>query len=194
MTKTMDKVAKSKNTKSQPILHGTHITPTKIEVCDRHVAIIETFKTPVDTMTGELVLSPEGLPVAGHYPNLDRLMPLESYATLTIKGQSLLDILKIKKGAEKARLYTDDNDTLRVRFDYEEDSFAIGTLTGDFNETHLNPAYLLLMAEQAKETQGRRFKDETVEVSWHTPNEPMLMSCENEDVNVEMIVTSLRQF
>ena len=194
MTKTMDKVAKSKNTKSQPILHGTHITPTKIEVCDRHVAIIETFKTPVDTMTGELVLSPEGLPVAGHYPNLDRLMPLESYATLTIKGQSLLDILKIKKGAEKARLYTDDNDTLRVRFDYESDSFAIGTLTGEFNETHFNPAYLLLMAEQAKETQGRRFKDETVEVSWHTPNEPMLMGCENEDVNVKMIVTPLRQF
>ena len=194
MSKTMDKVAKSKNTKSQPILHGTHITPTKIEVCDRHVAIIETFKTPVDTMTGELVLSPEGLPVAGQYPNLDRLMPLESYATLTIKGQALMDILKIKKGAEKARLYTDDNDTLRIKFDYEEDSFKIGTLTGDFNETHFNPAYLLLMAEQAKETQGRRFKDETVEVAWHTPNEPMLMSCENEDVNVKMIVTPLRQF
>ena len=194
MSKTMDKIAKSKNTKSQPILHGTHITPTKIEVCDRHVAIIETFKTPVDTMSGELVLSPEGLPVAGNYPNLDRLMPLESYATLTIKGQSLLDILKIKKGAEKARLYTDDNDTLRIKFDYETDSFAIGTLTGDFNETHFNPAYLLLMAEQAKETQGRRFKDETVEVSWHTPNEPMLMSCENEDVNVKMIVTPLRQY
>ena len=194
MTKTMDKIAKSKNTKGQPILHGTHITPTKIEVCDRHVAIIETFKTPVDTMTGELVLSPEGLPVAGNYPNLDRLMPLESYATLTIKGQSLLDILKIKKGAEKARLYTDDNDTLRIKFDYETDSFAIGTLTGDFNETHFNPAYLLLMAEQAKETQGRRFKDETVEASWHTPNEPMVMTCENEDVNVKMLVTPLRQF
>ena len=190
----MDKVAKSKNTKSLPILHGTHITPTKIEVCDRHVAIIETFKTPVDTMEGELVLSPEGLPVAGHYPNLDRLIPLESYATLTIKGQSLMDILKIKKGAEKARLFTDDNDTLRIKFDYEEDSFKIGTLTGDFNETHFNPSYLLLMAEQAKETQGRRFKDETVEVMWHTPNEPMLMTCENEDVNVKMIVTPLRQF
>ena len=194
MSKTMDKVAKSKNTKSLPILHGTHITPTKIEVCDRHVAIIETFKTPVDTMEGELVLSPEGLPVAGHYPNLDRLIPLESYATLTIKGQSLMDILKIKKGAEKARLFTDDNDTLRIKFDYEEDSFKIGTLTGDFNETHFNPSYLLLMAEQAKETQGRRFKDETVEVMWHTPNEPMLMTCENEDVNVKMIVTPLRQF
>lgn len=194
MSKTMDKVAKSKNTKSLPILHGTHITPTKIEVCDRHVAIIETFKTPVDTMTGELVLSPEGLPVAGHYPNLDRLLPLESYATLTIKGQALMDILKIKKGAEKARLFTDDNDTLRIKFDYEEDSFKIGTLTGDFNETHFNPACLLLMAEQAKETQGRRFKDETIEVTWHTPNEPMLMSCENEDVNVKMLVTPLRQF
>ena len=194
MSKTMDKVAKSKNTKSLPILHGTHITPTKIEVCDRHVAIIETFKTPVDTMTGELVLSPEGLPVAGHYPNLDRLLPLESYATLTIKGQALMDILKIKKGTEKARLFTDDNDTLRIKFDYEEDSFKIGTLTGDFNETHFNPSYLLLMAEQAKETQGRRFKDETVEVMWHTPNEPMLMTCENEDVNVKMIVTPLRQF
>ena len=194
MSKTMDKVAKSKNTKSLPILHGTHITPTKIEVCDRHVAIIETFKTPVDTMTGELVLSPEGLPVAGHYPNLDRLLPLESYATLTIKGQSLMDILKIKKGTEKARLFTDDNDTLRIKFDYEEDSFKIGTLTGDFNETHFNPSYLLLMAEQAKETQGRRFKDETIEVSWHTPNEPMVMTCENEDVNVKMIVTPLGQF
>lgn len=194
MSKTMDKIAKSKNTKSQPILHGTHITPTKIEVCDRHVAIIETFKTPVDTMEGELVLSPEGLPVAGHYPNLDRLMPLESYATLTIKGQALMDILKIKKGAEKAKLYTDDNDTLRIKFDDETDSFEIGTLTGDFNETHFNPSYLLLMAEQAKETQGRGFKDETIEVSWHTPNEPMVMTCENEDVNVKMIVTPLRQF
>lgn len=194
MSKTMDKVAKSKNTKSQPILHGTHITPTKIEVCDRHVAIIETFKTPVDTMTGEVVLSPEGLPVAGHYPNLDRLMPLESYATLTIKGKDLLDILKIKKGAEKAKLYTDDNDTLRIKFDYESDSFTIGTVTGDFNETHFNPAYLLLMAEQAKETQGRTFKDETIEVMWHTPNEPMVMSCENEDVSVKMLVTPLRQF
>ena len=194
MSKTMDKVAKSKYTKSQPILHGTHITPTKAEVCDRHVAIVETFKQPVDTMTGELVLSPEGLPVAGHYPNLDRLMPVESYATLTIKGKDLLDILKIKKGAEKAKLYTDDNDTLRIKFDNESDSFAIGTLTGDFNETHFNPAYLLLMAEQAKETQGRMFKDETIEVMWHTPNEPMLMSCENDNVSVKMLVTPLRQY
>lgn len=194
MSKTMDKVAKSKNTKSQPILHGTHITPTKAEVCDRHVAIVETFKQAIDTMEGELVLSPEGLPVAGHYPDIERLMPLESYATLTIKGQALMDILKIKKGAEKAKLFTDDNDTLRVRFDYEEDSFAIGTITGDFNETHFNPAYLLLMAEQAKETQGRMFKDETVEVMWRTPNEPMLMSCENDNVSVKMLVTPLRQF
>lgn len=194
MTKTMDKVAKSKNSKGQPILHGTHITPTKIEVCDRHVAIIETFKLPVDTMTGELVLSPEGLPVAGNYPDLERLIPIESYATLTIKGQSLLDILKIKKGAEKAKLFTDDLDTLRIKFDHEEDSFKIGTLTGEFKETHFNPAYLLLMTEQAKETQGRLFKDETVEVSWRTPNEPMVMSCENEDVSVKMIVTPLRQY
>ena len=194
MNKVIDKIAKSKNTESQPILHGTHITPNKIEVCDRHVAIVETFKTPVDTMTGELVLSPEGLPVAGNYPNLDRLMPLESYATLTIKGQSLLDILKIKKGAEKARLFTDDKGTLRIKFDYETDSFAIGTLTGDFNETHFNPAYLLLMAEQAKETQGRMFKDNTFKVAWKHENEPMIMSCENEHVSVKMLVTPLRQF
>ena len=193
MNKVMNKVAKSKNTKGQPILQGTHITPNKIEVCYRHVAIVETFKTPVDTMTGELVLSHEGLPVAGNYPDIERLIQIESYATLTIKGQALLDILKIKKGAEKAKLFTHDNDTLRVRFDNESDSFEIGTLTGDFNETHFNPAYLLLMAEQAKETQGRRFKDETVEVSWHTPNEPMVMSCENADVDVKMIVTPLRQ-
>ena len=52
MSKVMDKIAKSKNTKSQPILHGTHITPNKIEVCDRHVAIVETFKQPIDTMEG----------------------------------------------------------------------------------------------------------------------------------------------
>ena len=194
MGKTMDKVAKSKNTKSQPILHGTHITPTKTEVCDRHVAIVETFKQPIDTMEGELVLSPEGLPVAGNYPNLDRLMPLESHATLTIKGQSLLDILKIKKGAEKAKLFTDDNETLRIRFDNESDSFAIGSIDREFKETHFNPAYLLLMAEQAKETQGRMFKDETVEVTWHTPNEPMLMNCENDNVSVKMLITPLRQF
>ena len=194
MTKAMDKVAKSKYTKGSPILHGTHITPTKIEVCNRHVAIIETFKTPVDTMTGELVLSPEGLPVAGHYPDLDRLIPLESYATLTIKGQALMDILKIKKGAVKAKLFTDDNDTLRIRFDHETDSFAIGTLTGDFKETHFNPPYLLLMVEQAKETQGRMFKDMTFNIAWTHENQPAIMSCENEDVNVQMLVTPLRQF
>ena len=194
MNKVMNKVAKSKNTKGQPILQGTHITPNKIEVCGRHVAIVETFKTPVDTMTGELVLSHEGLPVAGNYPDIERLIPIESYATLTIKGQALLDILKIKKGAEKAKLFTDDNDTLRVRFDNESDSFAIGTLTGDFNETHFNPAYLLLMAEQAKETQGRMFKDNTFKVAWKHENEPMIMSCENEHVSVKMLVTPLRQF
>ena len=194
MSKTMDKVAKNKNTKSQPILHGTHITPTKAEVCDRYVAIIETFKTPVDTMQGELVLSPEGLPVAGHYPNLDRLMPVESYATLTIKGKDLLDILKIKKGAERAKLYTDDNDTLRIKFDYEEDSFAIGTLTGEFNETHFNPAYLLLMVEEVKETQGRMFKEDMFNVTWHTPNVPMVMTCANDNVSVKMLVTPLLQF
>lgn len=194
MTKTMDKIAKSKNTKGQPILHGTHITPTKIEVCDRHVAIVETFKTPVDTMTGELVLSPEGLPVAGHYPDIERLIPLESYATLTIKGQALLDILKIKKGAEKAKLYTDDNETLRIKFDYESDSFAIGTVTGEFKETHFNPAYLLLMVEEVKETQGRMFKDDVFNMSWNTPNEPMVMTCENDNVSVKMLVTPLRQF
>lgn len=190
----MDKVAKSKNTKSQPILHGTHITPTKAEVCDRHVAIVETFKQPIDTMQGELVLSPEGLPVAGNYPNLDRLMPLESYATLTIKGQALMDILKIKKGAEKARLFTDDNETLRIKFDDETDSFKIGTIDREFKETHFNPAFLLLMVGEVKETQGRLFKDETFKVDWKTPNEPMVMSCENEDVNVKMLVTPLRQF
>lgn len=192
MSKTMDKIAKSKNTKSQPILHGTHITSNKIEVCDRHVAIIETFKAPVDTMTGELVLSPKGLPVVGNYPNLDRLMPLESYATLTIKGQALMDILKIKKGAEKAKLFTDDNETLRIKFDHESDSFAIGTLTGDFNETHFNPTYLLLMVEEVKETQGRMFKDNVFKVAWKHENEPMVMDCENEDINVKMLVTPLR--
>lgn len=194
MSKTMDKIAKSKNTKSQPILHGTHITPTKAEVCDRHVAIVETFKQPIDTMTGELVLSPEGLPVAGNYPNLDRLMPLESYATLTIKGQALMDILKIKKGAEKAKLYTDDLDTLRIKFDDETDSFEIGSIDREFKETHFNPAYLLLMVEEVKETQGRLFKDETFKVDWKTPNEPMIMTCENDNVNVKMLVTPLRQF
>lgn len=194
MSKTMDKVAKSKNTKSQPILHGTHITPTKAEVCDRHVAIVETFKQPINTMEGELVLSPEGLPVAGNYPDLDRLIPIESYGTLTIKGQALMDILKIKKGAEKARLFTDDNETLRIKFDYETDSFKIGNVEREFKETHFNPAYLLLMVEEVKETQGRMFKDETFKVDWKTPNEPMVMTCENENVNVKMLVTPLRQF
>ena len=190
----MDKIAKSKNTKGQPILHGTHITPNKIEVCDRHVAIIETFKIPVDTMTGELVLSPEGLPVAGNYPDIERLIPLESYADLIVNGQALLNILKIKKGAEKAKLYTDDNDTLRIKFDYEEDSFKIGEVMREFKETHFNPAYLLLMVEEVKETQGRMFKDKTFNIAWNTPNEPMIMRCENEDVDVKMIVTPLRQF
>lgn len=194
MSKTMDKIAKSKNTKSQPILHGTHITPTKAEVCDRHVAIVETFKTPVDTMQGELVLSPEGLPVQGHYPDIDRLIPSTSYATWTIKGKALMDILKIKKGAEKAKLYTDDLDTLRIKFDYEEDSFAIGTVTGEFKETHFNPAYLLLMVEEVKETQGRLFKEDMFTVSWTHENQPAIMSCYNENIDVKMLVTPLRQF
>lgn len=194
MNKVMDKIAKSKNTKSQPILHGTHITPNKIEVCDRHVAIVETFKTPVDTMSGKLVLSPEGLPVAGNYPNLDRLIPMEAYGSLTIKGQTLMDILKIKKGAEKARLFTDDNETLRIKFDYETDSFKIGTIDREFKETHFNPVYLLLMVEEVKETQGRLFKNETFKVDWKTPNEPMVMTCENDNVSVKMLVTPLRQF
>lgn len=194
MSKTMDKIAKSKNTKSQPILHGTHITPTKIEVCDRHVAIIETFKTPVDTMQGELVLSPEGLPVQGHYPDIDRLIPSTSYATWTIKGKALMDILKIKKGAEKAKLYTDDLDTLRIKFDYEEDSFAIGTVSGEFKETHFQPAYLLLMVEEVKETQGRLFKEDMFTVAWTHENQPAIMSCYNEHIDVEMLVTPLRQF
>lgn len=194
MSKTMDKIAKSKNTKSQPILHGTHITPTKAEVCDRHVAIVETFKQPIDTMSGELVLSPEGLPVAGNYPSLDRLIPIESYGTLTIKGQALMDILKIKKGAEKARLFTDDNETLRIKFDYETDSFKIGTIDREFKETHFNPAYLLLMVEEVKETQGRLFKEDMFKVDWKTPNEPMVMTCENDNISVKMLVTPLRQF
>lgn len=194
MSKTMDKVAKSKYTKGTPILHGTHITPTKVEVCNRHVAIIETFKTPVDTMAGELVLSPEGLPVQGHYPDIERLIPVTSYATLTIKGQALLDILKIKKGAEIAHLFTEDNDTLRIKFDYEEDSFKIGTVSGEFKETRFQPAYLLLMVEEVKETQGRLFKDMTFDVAWKHENEPAIMSCENEDIDVKMLVTPLRQF
>jgi len=194
MNKVMDKIAKNKRTVSQPILHGTHITPTKIEVCDRHVAIVETFKQPIDTMSGELVLSPEGLPVAGHYPDIERLIPESSYADLIVNGQDLLNILKIKKGAEKAKLYTDDNDTLRIKFDYEEDSFKIGETMREFKETHFNPAYLLLMVEEVKETQGRMFKDKTFNIAWNTPNEPMIMRCENEDVDVKMIVTPLRQF
>ena len=194
MTKAMDKVAKSKNTKGQPILHGTHITPTKIEVCDRHVAIVETFKQPIDTMTGELVLSPEGLPVQGNYPDIERLIPTTSYADLIVNGKDLLDILKIKKGAEKAKLYTDDNETLRIKFDYEEDSFKIGETMREFKETHFNPAYLLLMVEEVKETQGRLFKDMTFNIAWTHENQPAIMSCDNEDVNVKMLVTPLRQF
>lgn len=194
MSKTMDKVAKSKNTKSQPILHGTHITPTKAEVCDRHIAIIETFKQPIDTMSGELVLSPEGLPVQGNYPDIERLIPTTSYADMIVNGKDLLDILKIKKGAEKAKLYTDDNETLRIKFDYEEDSFKIGETMREFKETHFNPAYLLLMVEEVKETQGRMFKDMTFNIAWTHENQPVIMSCDNEDVNVKMLVTPLRQF
>lgn len=189
----MDKIAKSKNTLSQPILHGTHITPTKIEVCDRHIGIIETFKTPADTMTGDLVLSPEGLPVQGNYPDIERLIPTSSYATLTIKGQALMDILKIKKGTEVAKLYTDDNETLRIRFDNESDSFNIGTVSGEFKDTYFNPAYLLLMTEEAKETQGRAFNGDTIEVAWTHENEPAIMSCENNSISVKMLITPIRR-
>lgn len=194
MTKTMDKVVNSKNTKSQPILHGKHITPNKVEVTDRHVAIIETFKTPVDTMTGDIVLSPEGVPVVGNYPDLERLIPLDSYGTMMINGKKLLDILKIKKGAEKAKLYSDDGEKVRVRFDYESDGFEIGVLDGEFDETHFNPALLLLMVEEVKEIQGRNFKDDTFKVSWKQPNEPIVMTCDNDQVDVKMLVTPIRQY
>lgn len=194
MNKVMDKVAKSKNTKGQPILHGTHITPNKIEVCDRHVGIIETFKTPVDTMSGELVLSPEGLPVQGNYPDIERLIPESSYADLVVSGKDLLDILKIKKGAEKAKLYTDDNETLRIKFDYEDDSFKIGVTMREFKETHFNPAYLLLMVEEVKETQGRLFKDMTFNIAWTHENQPIVARCDNENIDVEMLVSPIRQY
>lgn len=192
----MDKIAKSKNTKGQPILHGTHITPTRTEVCDRHVAIIETFKKPIDTMQGELVLSPEGLPVQGHYPDVERLIPFDSNATLTINGKKLLDILKIKKGTEKAKLYTNDNEILRIRFDDENDSFEIGTVLsnfGEFKETHFNPAYLLLMVEEVKETRGSMFRDNTFDLTWKHENEPTIMTCENDAISVQMLITPLRQ-
>lgn len=197
MSKTMDKIAKSKNTKSQPILHGTHITPTKAEVCDRHVAIVETFKQPVDTMSGELVLSPDRLPVQGNYPDIERLIPLNFYATLNIDGKKLLDILKIKKGTKNAKLHTDDNETLRIRFDNEQDSFEIGKLLSDFSkfeETHFNPAYLLLMVEEVKETLGSTFNNNTFDVAWKDKNEPAIMSCENEKVSVKMLVSPMRSY
>lgn len=192
----MDKIAKSKSSTARPILHGTHITPTKIEVCDGHVAIIETFKLPVDTMTGDLVLSPEGLPVQGSYPDIERLIPASSHVTMTIDGKKLFDILRVKKGAEKAKLYTDDNETLRIRFDYEHDSFEIGTVSSEYNdlkETHFNPAYLLLMVDEVKETQGHAFNNGVFTVAWTHENEPAVMSCENNNVSVRMLITPIRR-
>ena len=194
MTKTMQKVASSKNSKSQPILHGVHITPNKMEATDRHVAIIETFKTPVETMMGDIVLSPEGVPVMGNYPDLDRLVTLDSYGTMTIDGKKMLDILKIKKGAEKAKLYSEDGEKVRIRFDYEMDSFEIGVLSGNLDETHFNPAYLLLMVDEVKEIQGRNFKYKTFSVSWKSPLEPVVMTCDNDQVDVKMLVTPIRQY
>lgn len=194
MTKTMQKVASSKNSKSQPILHGVHVTPNKMEATNRHVAIVETFKTPVETMTGDIVLSPEGVPVMGNYPDLERLIPLDSYGTMMINGKKLLDILKIKKGAEKAKLYSDDGEKVRIRFDNDMDSFEIGVLSGDLDETHFNPAYLLLMVEEVKEIEGRIFKDNTFIVSWKSSLDPIVMTCDNDQVDVQMLVTPIRQY
>lgn len=194
MTKTMQKVASSKNSNSQPILHGVHITPNKMEATDRHVAIIETFKIPIDTMTGDVVLSPEGVPVVGNYPDLDRLVPLDSYGNMTIDGKKMLDILKIKKGAKNAKLYSEDGETLRIRFDDDSDNFEIGTLSGELNETLFNPAYLLLMVEEVKEIQGKNFKYKTFNVSWKSPLEPIVMTCDNDKVDVKMLVTPIRQY
>lgn len=193
MTKTMNKVAGSKNTQSMPILHGVHITPNKTEATNRHIAIIETFKTPVETMTGELVLSPEGVPVVGNYPDLERLIPLDSCGTMTIDGKKMLNILKVNKGVEIAKLYSEDGGKVRISFGDDSDNFEIGTLSGELDATRFNPAYLLLMVEEVKEIQGRNFKEKTFSVSWETPLKPVVMTCDNDKVNVQMLITPIRQ-
>ena len=142
MKKTFTKVVKSIS-KVRPILGHVHYTNERIELTDSHVAIIEELKTPLEN-SFDILINLEGVPSVAHYPELQRLVPMDNTNRFVIDIPMLEAVAKINKKESYIKL--------------ESDGTIGGQKVGEFEQLEgfkyiaFNPKYVLWLLEYAKES------------------------------------------
>lgn len=142
MKKTFTKVVKSIS-KVRPLLGHVHYTNERIELTDSHVAIIEELKTPLEN-SFDILINLEGVPSVAHYPELQRLVPMDNTNRFVIDIPMLEAVAKINKKESYIKL--------------ESDGTIGGQKVGEFEQLEgfkyiaFNPKYVLWLLEYAKES------------------------------------------
>lgn len=142
MKKTFTKVVKSVS-KVRPLLGHVHYTNERIELTDSHVAIIEELKTPLEN-SFDILINLEGVPSMAHYPELQRLVPMDNTNRFVIDIPMLEAVAKINKKESYIKL--------------ESDGTIGGQKVGEFEQLEgfkyiaFNPKYVLWLLEYAKES------------------------------------------
>ena len=142
MKKTFTKVVKSVS-KARPILGHVHYTNDRIELTDSHVAIIEDLKTPLENGF-DILINLDGVPSVAHYPELQRLVPVDNTNRFVIDIPMMEAITKINKKEQFLKL--------------ESDGTISGQKVGEFERLDgfkyiaFSPKYVLWLLEYAKES------------------------------------------
>ncbi|HJG85396.1 MAG TPA: hypothetical protein K8V21_08455 [Weissella thailandensis] len=197
MHKTIETISKSKNTTNNPILHSVHITPDYLVTTDRHVLIMERFKTQIDNFTGELTIDPEGKPLLGNYPNTERLIPEYFNYRAEIDADKWIDIVQVYKKNAAAEI-TIENGYVFIAFQDKNGKFGerfdIGKSESENITIAFNPKFLKMVSDYGKEVIGRNFNRSTFELNIKSKLEPATVNFENKDIMATFLITPMRVY
>lgn len=197
MHKTLEKIAKNKGTLSQPILHGIHITPEYLAATDRHVLILERFKTPIEGFEGEFTIDPNGIPLTGNYPNITSLIPENFDYNMTIDAGKWINIIQVYKKLSLAEISIKSG---IVTISFQElngnygDKFEIGKSDSKDITIKFNPKYLQMINDYGKEVIGKGFGNSEFVFNVVEPLSPVTVVFDNENITGTFLVTPMRTY
>ena len=179
MKKSFTKVVKSVS-KSRPLLAGVHYTNDRMELTDSYVAIIEKFKTPLNNEM-DMLIGLNGVPSEVNYPDLSRIVPRELNNSFIVDLPIWEAVTKAYKKEPLLKL--------------EKDGTIKGQKVGTFDKLEgfeyiaMNPKYMLILAEYAKES-GKK-KEITIKFD-DSAVKPAVIEFEEQETTNIFVITPIR--
>lgn len=179
MKKVFDKIIKNAGT-SRPVLSGVHYTNNRLEITDSHVAIIEEYKTPLDTEF-DFIIGSDSKPKVINYPNLSRLVPKDNENKFDINIALLESIVKLHR----------KDFGIELNLNGQIDGVTVGYFDeiDKFDHVTFSPKFILLMIEYLKES-GLK-KQATLYLS-NSPVMPAVMTFEETNSVNTFVITPIR--